>query len=63
MEGYRISISWLTDRLEPHDAEWSWAVEKLRPMFDQGDIRVAQAGVSSFLRPNCHRLRSWAKLN
>ena len=37
MEGYRISKNWLTGKLEPGDPEWSWAVERLRPDFDQGD--------------------------
>ena len=37
MEGYRISKSWLTKKLDPGDSEWSWAVERLRPDFDQGD--------------------------
>ena len=35
MESYEISKSWLTNRLEPHDAEWAWAVEQLHPEFDQ----------------------------
>ena len=35
MEGYKISKSWLTNRLEPHDAEWARAVEQLHPEFDQ----------------------------
>ena len=37
MEGSRISKHWLTSKLEPGDPEWSWAVEQLRPDFDQGD--------------------------
>jgi hypothetical protein len=35
MEGYRISKHWLTSKLEPGDPEWCWAVEQLRPDFDQ----------------------------
>ncbi len=37
MESSKISKSWLTNRLEPHDAEWAWAVEQLHPEFDLGD--------------------------
>ena len=37
MEGYKISKSWLTTRLDPHDDECAWAVEQLHPEFDQGD--------------------------
>ncbi|MGO9469701.1 MAG: hypothetical protein ACLQIB_44865 [Isosphaeraceae bacterium] len=37
MECYRISMGWLTTKLESGDREWSWAVEQLRPDFDQGD--------------------------
>jgi hypothetical protein len=37
MEGYRISKSWLTGKLDPDDLEWSWAIEQLSPDFDQGD--------------------------
>ncbi len=37
MESYKISKSWLRDRLEPHNAEWAWAVDQLYPEFDQGD--------------------------
>ena len=37
MESYKISKSWLTNRLEPDDDEWAWAVEQLHPDFDQGD--------------------------
>jgi hypothetical protein len=37
MAGYKISQSWLTTRLEPHDDEWCWAVEQLCPDFEQGD--------------------------
>jgi len=35
MESNKISKSWLTNRLEPHDAEWARAVEQLHPEFDQ----------------------------
>jgi hypothetical protein len=37
MEGYRISKSWLTRKLDPDDPEWSWAIEQLSPEFDLGD--------------------------
>jgi hypothetical protein len=37
MEGYRISQSWLTRKLDPGDPEWSWAVKQLRPDLNQGD--------------------------
>jgi hypothetical protein len=37
MEGYRISKSWLTRKLDPDDPEWSWAIEQLSPEFDRGD--------------------------
>jgi hypothetical protein len=37
MEGDRISMHWLTSKLEPGDPEWSWAAERLRPDCDQGD--------------------------
>jgi hypothetical protein len=37
MEGYRISKHRQTSKLEPGDPEWTWAVERLRPDFDQGD--------------------------
>jgi hypothetical protein len=37
MDCYKISKSWLTTRLEPHDNKWAWAVEQLFPDFDQGD--------------------------
>jgi len=37
MESDKISKSWLTNRLEPHDGDWARAVEQLRPEIDQGD--------------------------
>ena len=37
MEGYRISKSWLTRRIEPGDADWSWAIERLNPDYRDGD--------------------------
>ena len=38
MESYEISKSWLTNRLrlEPHDAEWAWAVEQLESCSKRG---------------------------
>jgi hypothetical protein len=35
MEGNKISKSWLTNRLEPHDGDWARAVEQLHPEIDQ----------------------------
>jgi hypothetical protein len=37
MESYKISKSWLTSRLEPHEEEWAWAIDQLQPDFEQGD--------------------------
>ena len=41
MESYEISKSWLTNRLrlEPHDAEWAWAVEQLE-LVPKGGLNV-----------------------
>jgi hypothetical protein len=36
MEGYQISKSWLTRKLDSGDPEWPWSVEQLHPDFDQG---------------------------
>jgi hypothetical protein len=37
MGDYRISKSWLTRRIEPEDATWSWAAEQLGPAMQSGD--------------------------
>jgi hypothetical protein len=37
MGDYKISKPWLTRRLEPNDDEWTWAVDRLQPDFEQGD--------------------------
>ncbi len=37
MEEYRVSKSWLTRRVEPEDAERSWAVERFRQDYREGD--------------------------
>jgi hypothetical protein len=37
MEGYRISKSWLTSRIEPDNDQWDWAVEQLSPDYREGD--------------------------
>ncbi len=37
MGDYRISKSWLTRRIEPDDADWSWASEQLGPDMQPGD--------------------------
>jgi hypothetical protein len=33
MKSYTIAKSGLTNRLEPQDAEWAWAVDNLYPDF------------------------------
>lgn len=37
MEGYRISTSWLTGRVQPNDADWSWAIGQFRQDYREGD--------------------------
>jgi hypothetical protein len=37
MEGYQISKSWLSHRIEADDPEWAWAIEELRPDLQDGD--------------------------
>jgi hypothetical protein len=37
MDGYRISKSWLTRKLDPADPAWPRAVEQLCPELDQDD--------------------------
>jgi hypothetical protein len=64
MEGYRTSKHRLTSKLEPSDPEWTWAVEQLRPDFDQGDElwhydepapSGVNAGAMGIAMPSCGR--------